>query len=61
MHDVAGARAATAELLEAGATAFFTGNNLITRGASRCSARAARPPTLIGFDDFALAECSRHR
>jgi LacI family transcriptional regulator, galactose operon repressor len=55
-HDVAAARAVTASLLDAGATAFFTGNNLITRGAIEALGSRRDATTLIGFDDFALAD-----
>lgn len=55
-HDVADARRATRELLLLGATAFFTGNNLITRGAIEALGDKREATSLVGFDDFALAD-----
>ncbi|MEV5711507.1 LacI family DNA-binding transcriptional regulator [Actinoallomurus sp. NPDC052274] len=57
-HDVAGAEAATAELLALGdpPTAVFTGNNRLTIGALRAIQAAGTRTALVGFDDFELAD-----
>ncbi len=61
LHDAAGARGATFDLLSLSAppTALFTTNNRVTIGA--LTAFRARPPgtvapALVGFDDFDLAD-----
>lgn len=56
-HDAAGAEAAVPELLRLRPrpTAIFACNNRITVGALRVLAKRARPPALVGFDDFELA------
>jgi LacI family transcriptional regulator len=59
-HDAAQAEAAVRELLALPAgrrpTAIFTGNNRNTVGALRALRGADRPPALVGFDDFELAD-----
>jgi LacI family transcriptional regulator len=56
-HDTRSAEAATRELLSLPEppTAVFAGNNRITFGVLRALAGRARPPALVGFDDFELA------
>lgn len=57
-HDVAGAEAAMAELLDLAdpPTAVFTGNNRLTVGALRAIQAAGSGTALVGFDDLELAD-----
>lgn len=59
-HDTATAEAAVRELLALPAdrrpTALFAANNRNTVGALRALGTAPRPPALVGFDDFELAD-----
>ena len=57
-HDVNAAERAVRELLELDPppTALFTTNNRITTGALRALRDRPRPPALVGFDDFDLAD-----
>lgn len=58
LHDADSAAAATIALLTGSAppTALFAGNNLLTIGALRGIHLINSPVTVVGFDDFALAE-----
>lgn len=61
LHDAAGARGATLDLLASAdpPTALFTSNNRVTIGALtafRDLAGESVPPALVGFDDFDLAD-----
>ncbi|MFI5491389.1 LacI family DNA-binding transcriptional regulator [Actinoplanes sp. NPDC051859] len=58
VHDVHGAEATVRELLalDAPPTALFMTNNRLTTGALRALRGLERPPALIGFDDFDLAD-----
>jgi LacI family transcriptional regulator len=58
VHDVRHAEAAVRALLELDhpPTAIFTTNNRLTTGALRALRGHSRPPALIGFDDFDLAD-----
>jgi LacI family transcriptional regulator len=57
-HDVDAAEAAVRELLtmRSAPSALITTNNRITTGALRALRGARRPPALVGFDDFDLAD-----
>ncbi|HUB72150.1 MAG TPA: LacI family DNA-binding transcriptional regulator [Acidimicrobiales bacterium] len=56
-HDTQSAESATRQLLSEPdpPTAILAGNNRITFGVLRAFAGTARPPALVGFDDFELA------
>jgi LacI family transcriptional regulator len=58
VHDAATAERTIGELLALGEppTALFTTNNRLTTGALRALGGHARPPALVGFDDFELAD-----
>ena len=58
VHDARHAEAAVRRLLELDhpPTAIFTTNNRLTTGALRALRDHPRPPALIGFDDFDLAD-----
>jgi LacI family transcriptional regulator len=58
VHDAAGAEARVRELLALAVppTALFTANNRLTAGALRAVRGRARPPALVGFDEFELAD-----
>jgi LacI family transcriptional regulator len=58
VHDVRHAERTVRELLalERAPTAICTTNNRLTTGALRALRGVARPPALIGFDDFELAD-----
>ncbi len=58
VHDAATAERTISELLalDEPPTAFFTTNNRLTTGALRALAGRPRPPALVGFDDFELAD-----
>jgi LacI family transcriptional regulator len=59
-HDTSGAEAAVRDLLalapERRPTALFCANNRNTVGALRALGALERPPALVGFDDFELAD-----
>jgi LacI family transcriptional regulator len=57
-HDVVAAERAVRDLLSRNPapTALFTTNNRITTGALSALRGVAKPPALIGFDDFELSE-----
>lgn len=59
-HDADRAEAIVRDVLELGAdrrpTALFTANNRITVGAVRALRGLDKPPALVGFDDFELAD-----
>jgi LacI family transcriptional regulator len=58
VHDVHRAERTVRELLDLqpAPTALFTTNNRLTTGALRALRDRPRPPALIGFDDFDLAD-----
>ncbi|GIF15006.1 LacI family DNA-binding transcriptional regulator [Actinoplanes teichomyceticus] len=58
VHDAATAERVVGELLAGPEppTALFTTNNRLTTGALRALRGRARPPALVGFDDFELAD-----
>nr|WP_221382437.1 LacI family DNA-binding transcriptional regulator [Actinoplanes polyasparticus] len=58
VHDVRHAERTVRELLalDPAPTAIFTTNNRLTTGALRGMRGLAKPPALVGFDDFDLAD-----
>jgi LacI family transcriptional regulator len=58
VHDATTAEQAIGALLtlDEPPTALFTANNRLTTGALRVLAGRRRPPALVGFDDFELAD-----
>ncbi|MFC7534009.1 LacI family DNA-binding transcriptional regulator [Actinoplanes sp. GCM10030250] len=58
VHDAVTAERTVGELLalDRPPTAFFTTNNRLTTGAMRALTGRPRPPALVGFDDFDLAD-----